>query len=367
MRIIFCGGGTAGHINPAIAVAQELSNQYADSEILFIGREGGKENRLIIDSGYKLKTIKIQGLKRKISIKNLKSLSYALRAKATAKRIIREFKPDVIFGTGGYVCWPVISAAHSLGIPCAIHESNISPGLTTRLVAKKCDLILLNHEKSKEYFNHPEKIRVVGNPLRMDFSTITRVSARKEMKLNPNEIMIVSFGGSIGAEKINETVMEVIKEYSTKEKNVRHIHATGARYYEAVKNSEYARGLNGCKILPYIDDMPRLLHSADIVISRCGAMTLSEISAVGVAAILIPSPNVSDNHQYKNAKYLSDMGGAILIEEKNLSKKVLISAICSLKSDENGRKKRAKIIKAQSIPNSAKLILKELISIQKGV
>lgn len=364
MRLLLCGGGTAGHTNPAIAVAEELKVSHPDSEILFIGREGGGENSLISKAGFNFRTLKIQGIKRSLSPDNLRRVRDAIKSVSQAKSIINDFRPDVILGTGGYVCWPVITAGRKMGIPTAIHESNITPGLTTKLLSKKCDLVFINRDVTKKHLSEKVKTITVGNPLRRDFKIISRREARKKLNINESEILILSFGGSIGAEKMNEVILNVIREYSSKEKDVKHIHAVGRRYYAEIK-AEKDR-YDGCRILPFIDDMPSVMRAADIVICRSGAMTLSEICEVGVASILIPSPNVTANHQYNNAKHLEDQGGAILIEEKSLSTSSLISAIKMLKNDKNGRKTRAKILKGLSTPNSSKTIVNELFLLKNG-
>ena len=366
MKVLFCGGGTAGHINPAIAVAEELINQDKNASILFIGREDGKENGLIIKAGFELKTIKIQGLKRSFSPENLKRITTAIKAKKKAEEIIREYRPDVILGTGGYVCWPVIIAGHKMGIPAVLHESNISPGLTTKLLCRKCKKILLGNKETEKLLNKNVETMVVGNPLRGAFGKISRNNARAKIGVRPEELLIVSFGGSIGAERINEVIMEIIEKHSSVKKEIKHIHATGERYF--LKNKEKAKEYqkNGCRILPFIEDMPTVLHAADIVICRSGAMTLAELSAVGVASILIPSPNVTDNHQYKNAKQLCDADAAVMIEEKNLSAETLEKLLIDIENDKNGRKTKAKNIKALSTPNSAKMIINELFALKKS-
>ena len=367
MKLLLCGGGTAGHVNPAIAVAEELKKRDKDAEILFIGRDGGKENELITRAGFKLKTIKIEGLRRSFTTDNIRRIITALKARSAAEKIIKSFNPDVILGTGGYVCWPVISAGKALGIPTAVHESNITPGMTTKLVSGKCDLILINHEKTKDYLGSKVRCVTVGNPLRQDFGRISRGEARKKMGLSNDEIFIVSFGGSIGAKQLNEVITEVMDEHSTKIKSIRHLHASGKRYYSEAEKKYIDKTYLGCRIVPYIDNMPTVLKAADIVICRCGAVTLSEISAVGVASILIPSPNVSGNHQFKNARHLADGEAAVLIEEKNLSKETLINQLFELENDENGRKNRAKIIKAYHKADAAKLIIDELYLLRNSL
>lgn len=366
MRILLCGGGTAGHINPGIAIAEEIRSEYPASEILFIGREGGFENELIRKSGFRYKTINIRGLRRSITIKNLKAICMAFKAKKKAKGIIEEFNPDVILGTGGYVCWPVISAGAEMGIPTAIHESNYVPGLTTKLLAKKCNKVFLHNEETKKYL--PAEVNTIetGTPLLMSFLKTSREEARKKLGVGEKEVFVVSFGGSIGSEKMNETIIEVMKNYSEKDRRIRHLHATGQQHFNLITKAYTPSPKSNCEILPYIDKMPTVLHAADIVICRCGAITLSELAAVGVASILIPSPNVSENHQFKNAKVLSDSDAAIMIEEQNLSFEELKNAIDKLKNDENGRKKRAKTINGFSKANAAKIIVKELSELKNG-
>ncbi len=366
MNVILTGGGTAGHVSPAIAVAEEIMIREPGAKILFIGREGGGENEAVRKAGIPLATLKIQGIRRKITLDNAKSVYYALRAFREARKIIQDFEPDVILGTGGYVCWPVIRAGQRLNIPTAIHESNATPGLTTRLLSKKCDKDLVNHSDTKQYLKKGCASVEVGNPLRRGFKKENRSEARKELALGQDDVFILSFGGSIGAQRLNEAVIGVMEEYSARESNVKHIHAVGKRYFESVKDSKFIKGACGCKIVDYIDNMPTLLSAADIVIARAGAMTISEIASVGVAAILIPSPNVSDNHQFKNAKKLSDEDAAVLIEEKNLTAESLKSAVKSLKNDKNARKNKAKNISHFSTPNSAKLIVNELKMLISG-
>jgi UDP-N-acetylglucosamine--N-acetylmuramyl-(pentapeptide) pyrophosphoryl-undecaprenol N-acetylglucosamine transferase len=359
MKLLLCGGGTAGHITPAIAIAEELKSTSPSSEVLFIGRENGNENNLIEKSGFSYKTIKVEGIKRSLSLDNVKRISNAIKSIKKAKEIIEEFNPDVILGTGGYVSWPVIMAGKKLGIKTAIHESNIIPGLTTRLLSKKCDIIFINKNETKTKINTKSKILTVGNPLRKNFLSLDRATARKKLGLEEKDFLIVSFGGSIGSEKLNEIIIDVIKNYSSKESDIKHIHAVGNRYKQMEILSKKTNG--GCKIVDFIEDMPKMMRAADLVICRCGAITLSEICEVGVTPILIPSPNVTDNHQYANGSHLSSLGGAILIEEKNLSTSELISTIKSVKNDKFGRKNRAKILQSIATPNSAKTIVKELV------
>ena len=365
MRILLTGGGTAGHINPAIAIAETVKEYDRNCEIMFVGRDGGSENRLVRSSGLKLSTLRIRGIERKLSVENIKSLFLAIKSVSNAKRIIKDFKPDIIIGTGGYVSFPCLRGGIALGIPTVIHESNVLPGLVTRFLAKKCSCVLVNMEGTKRYLPEKAEIHVVGNPLRRGFTEKSRDEARRELGLRKSDFFIISFGGSIGAERLNSTVIEVMKGYCARIPTVKHIHAVGARYYGELERCEpeLCRGVNGCKLVGYIDNMPTLLRAADLVISRCGAMTLSEISAVGRAAILVPSPNVADNHQYKNAKYLADGGAAVMIEERLLDAKTLQSEIHSLRTNSERRKSLSQRIKDFGKDNSSELILNVILDL----
>lgn len=363
MKILLCGGGSAGHISPAIAIAEAIKSKNKDTELLFVGREGGFENSAVVKAGIKLETVKIEGLKRKLTLENFKKIMLTLKATRSASKIINDFSPDAVVATGGYVSWPVLRAAQKMKIPTVIHESNVYPGLVTRLISKKCSLVLLNHKESREYLRQTGNTVVVGNPLRADFSKLSRRDARKEMKLKESDILIVSFGGSGGAGKLNEIITEVMKHTSSHTPGVHHIHATGKKYYTKSLSDELKKHGSGCTLLPYIDDMPQKLRAADIVICRSGAMTLSEIALVGVASILIPSPNVTDNHQYKNAKLLADNNACVLIEEKNLTEELLTGKLELLIKDADARKIMSERVKNFATKDAEKLAAKEITNL----
>ena len=310
--------------------------------------------------------LNVSGLDRKNPIKFIKAIKQAFDARQEAKRIIEEKKPDVVIGTGGYVCWPVISAAQDLGVKTAIHESNVYPGLATRLLCKDCDLILLNRKECQKYIKTKGKTVVVGNPLRKEFNTYTRADARRSLGLCDDDLFILSFGGSIGAKKMNEVMIDVMNEYSLRDEKIYHIHASGERYFDEAKKRADIGSTNRVKITPYINDMPKMMRAADIVISRSGASTLSELEAVGAAAILVPSPNVTGNHQLKNALHLKNAGAAIVIEEKEMTKEKIIVEISSLKSDKNARKKQAKNISRFSTKNCEKRIYEAIKLLTNG-
>ena len=366
MNIIFTGGGTAGHINPAIGVAQALSQ---NDKILFIGRSGGNENKLVEKEGFELKTLDIHGLERRLSLKNLKLPFKIIKSISEAKKIIDSFSPDIIFGTGGYASLPTLLAGISRKIPTVIHESNISPGLVTRLLQKRCDTVFINLDGARENLSKKARVRTVGIPLREGFYTECRDAARKSLGLSRNDFFILSFGGSGGSAKLNESAVGLMKCYSSTKGRIKHIHAVGEKYYATAlkENERLCRGVCGCKIVPYIENMPTHLYAADLVISRCGAITLAEIGKVGIASILIPSPNVTDNHQYKNAKYLEEQNAALMLEENNLNERTLIDAVRKLESDEETRIKLGRNISSVFPDNSAKMIVKELGYLTKRV
>ncbi len=335
MKILLCGGGTGGHITPALAIAEYFSEHYKDAELLFVERRGGAENAPIIEKGYKLCELEIAGIERKLSIKNFHNLLLAVKALRKSRRIIKETAPDAVIGTGGYVSWPVIRAAQLRKIPTYIHESNAAPGLVTKLLAAKCKTVFLNSEEALQGLKRKDNVELVGNPVRKAFLCTDRNFARKKLGVLPNEFFIISLGGSGGSAHINEVIVDMISNYSSKRRDIKHFHATGRKRFEAV--SKKFKKSSNVLIAPYFNDMPILLNACDVVISRSGAMTLAEITAAGAASILIPSPNVTGDHQLKNAKSLEKRRGAIIIEEKELNANILIQKIEELKSDTKKR------------------------------
>ncbi len=362
MKIIFCGGGTSGHINPALAIAEKIKNKLPNTEILFIGRDGGFENRAVKRAAIPLITLKIEGIPRKISLKTFKNIKLALDAKKEAAEIIKDFSPDAVVGTGGYVCWPVIKAANELNIPTLIHESNVYPGLVTKLLSPRCHKTLLNYEETKKHLKY-KSCSVVGNPIRSDFSNLSRSHARSSLGLKENDIFILSFGGSGGAERLNEVLVSLMQKSIKNTNGVFHIHATGNKYYDRYKSIDLKESNERCKILPFIDDMPKFMAAADIVIARSGAATISEIALVGASSILIPSPHVTNNHQYKNAKLLSDSSSCILIEESDLTEELLRGKIELLLKDRELRKSIGKRVKAFANPRAGEQAASEIVEL----
>lgn len=370
MRVIVTGGGTSGHVNPALAIANTIKKNIPDSEIIYVGTKRGIENKLAPREGYKVYHVEVQGIKRSLSLSNIKSLYLAVTSPIKAKKIIKEFKPDVVIGTGGYVCWPVMKAASDMKIPTVLHESNSIPGVAIRMLAKYVDRIFVNFESTVQKFpeEYRHKVMRVGNPLRPDFLKLDYNEARKDLGIDGKyEKFILSCGGSMGAEKINEAVLNLMKNYTSKHPEILHLHATGAIEYEASMNMYKEYGLNkfeNIKVLEYIYDMPVQMAAADLVINRAGAMTLSELAMMKKAAILIPSPNVTDNHQYKNAHELEKASAAALIEEANLTDTCLENAVDNILFGTLGDNMRENIGKF-ACKNAEKLIYNDILRLVK--
>lgn len=333
MRILISGGGTSGHINPAIAIANDMCGRNKNIQAAFAGTEKGIESKLVPREGYKLYYLKVKGFKRKFSFENIDALIKAFTSQIAAKKIIKDFKPDIVIGTGGYVSWPVLSAAAKLKIPTVIHEQNAFPGVTTKMLAKVVDRVMISFEESRKYFKDEEKLIYTGLPVKNEFFNVDYKQAKKE--LSPGKSMILSVGGSMGAHKINEVMIDFMDKFS-KNKNVTHYHATGSLGYKEFSKLFKSKGLNAYNNLflsEYIFDIHKYYAAADIIICRAGAATLTELAVLKKPAILIPSPYVTENHQYKNAVALEKAGAAIVIEEKDLTAELLMEKVNELVSD----------------------------------
>lgn len=372
MNILMTGGGTGGHINPALAIAATVKKHDERAEIAFVGTKKGMENRLVPREGYEVHHIEIQGLSRSLSPKNIKTLYLTLTAPSKAKKLLKRIKPDLVVGTGGYVCYPLVRAACSLGIPTALHESNAQPGLAVKMLASKCDVVFTNFEVTGELLGDKCKGKIVnvGNPYREGSITYTKKAARKQLGYG-DERIVLSCGGSLGAKTLNDCIVKYASNYLKNKNNTLLIHASGAKNYECVKEQYAEHGLDrleNIELLDYIYDMPARMAAADVIICRCGAMTLSELALTGKPAILIPSPNVTDDHQYKNGKVLADAGAAVLIRENELNEDVLNEQIERILSDADGYNKMVRAMKAFAHPDANEKIysvLKELVENKK--
>ena len=358
MNVLFCGGGTVGHISPALAIAKQFIKRDPGCKVAFVGRAGGRENEIITKSGYELHEIHAQGLIRKFTLKNAKAIKSVFTAEKEAREIIESFKPDAVIGTGGYVSFPVIRAARKLGIPTAIHESNSTLGLSSKILARGCDAVFLGTRSKTKLKN----AIYTGNPVREEFYKTTRREARFRLGIPNEAFFILSVGGSLGAEALNRACIKMMRTLSAEKSQAFHFHSTGARYFEKAKAiyPEFCGKDPKMKILPYIEDMPTHFAAADLVISRCGAMTLSEIAASGVPSILIPSPNVSANHQMKNALYFVEMGAGVIINESDLSESTLLSATKKLMNDDDELKLMRTRARKLSSDDAAQKIVKDI-------
>lgn len=341
LKILFACGGTAGHINPAIAIASYIQKRHQTANIVFVGNPNGMEANLVKKAGYAFMPIEILGFERKISIRHLKHNIKAVKLLATAtgkaEKILRDFSPDIVIGTGGYVSGPVLRKASIMGIKTITHESNAFPGITTKLLAKYVDKILINTITTKQHLKNNEKCIVTGNPVRENILFMDVKKSKEELQIG-DRICILSFGGSNGATQINRVIASVI-EWHHKGDGIHHIHATGkhsADMFEQILREKSVEISNNphIDIREYIHDMDRCLAAADLVICRAGAMTLIELQTTGKASILIPSPNVSENHQYHNAMELVNLGAARVIEEKDLTEEKLIQVISEIINDK---------------------------------
>ncbi|MBQ8275557.1 MAG: undecaprenyldiphospho-muramoylpentapeptide beta-N-acetylglucosaminyltransferase [Clostridia bacterium] len=363
MRVLMTGGGTGGHVNPAIAIANTIKQNDPSAEIAFVGTSRGIENKLVPAAGYPLYHVEVRGFRRSLSPANLKAAWLAFVSPIRAKKLIAEFKPDIVVGTGGYACWPVLVAASRMGIPTAVHESNALPGVTVRRLQAYVDRIMLNFAESADRLDAKEKLMVVGNPLRGQFGTLNRDSAREKLGIVGYRRMILSCGGSMGAEPVNDAMLALMRDYGLQHPDVLHLHATGALEYEAAKEKFKAYGLEGkdnLRLVEYIYDMPEQMAAADLVVNRAGAMTLSELAVQRKACLLIPSPYVAANHQYKNAKVLSDAGAALLIEEKDLTPERVAAEVGSLLEDDTRRAAMEQAISAFARTDANKVIYEEI-------
>ena len=361
MNIIFTCGGTGGHINPAIAVANIWKERYPDSNILFIGAKDRMEEELVPKAGYKLHTIPASGMSRERSwngVKhNVQAISYVLQAVKECKKVIREFKADVVVGTGGYASFPALLAATKLKVPTCVHEANAMPGLTTRMIADRVDRVLTCFPESAKHYRHPEKVETVGMPVRKEFIYTKKADARKELGLDERPLIVSAFG-SQGAKAMNEAVADLFKLEKEAGYPFQHIHATGSYGWDWMPQRVRNFGVDpsekkGITMQEYIYNMPTIMAAADIFISRAGASSCNEIAASGTPCILIPSPNVTDNHQEKNARALSDKGAAVLILESECTAQRLMDEIKALLDSDLRQQQMTAALQKMSVPDSA--------------
>lgn len=367
MKAIIAAAGTGGHINPALAIANKIKQEEPNSEIIFVGTDRGLENDLIPRAGYDLKRIEAYGFNRKISLDNVKKMYKTFKSIGQAKKIIQDFKPDIMIGTGGYICLPVALAASKLNVPIVLHESNAFPGVAIKMLSKKASAILVGFEDAKKRIKNAENVVVVGNPSKVkeiSFTNSQKEKILKEIGLTDIEKPIVLvFGGSQGAQKINESFINIISKKINEKYQI--IWATGPNQYEIIKAKLQSLNINidnisNVKILPYIYNMEEVMNCVDLVVSRSGAMTITEISIVGKPSIFIPFPYATENHQEYNAKVLEKVGAAKIILDADLDFNILNSTINEIISDKEKMCRMSENAHAVEIKNVEDKIYVEL-------
>ena len=373
MNVIFTCGGTGGHINPAIAVANVLKERYPDCNILFVGAKGHMEEKLVPAAGYELKTFPASGMSRKLNLKgikqNLTAVSNVVGAINGCKKIIRSFRPDVIIGTGGYASFPALMAGKMMGVPTCVHEANAMPGLTTRMAAAWADRVLICFPESAKHYKHPEKAEAVGMPVRREFIYTEKAAARAELGLDSRPLIVSTFG-SQGARVMNLAMAEFMKLEQDNGFPYQHIHGVGSYGWEWFPERAKELGVDiaensALDVREYIYNMPTVMAAADVIISRAGASSCNEIAASGTPCVLIPSPNVTDNHQEKNARAIANKGGAVVMLEKDCSAQNLYELVEQILSDDQRQKEMSAALRSACVLDSAERIcdiLEELAS-----
>lgn len=332
MRVIVTGGGSGGHIYPAIAIADKIKEKEPDAEILYMGNDLGLEKDIVPGTGYPLELVTARWLDRKSVIELALTGMVTARGVLQALKIMRKFKPDVVIGTGGFVCVPVVFAGHLYGAKCYLHEQNAYPGVANRVLEKFVDKVFLGFPDAAEFFKEPKKHVNAGNPVRERFYNVDKTAARERLGIPKDDFVIFSFGGSQGAEKINEVGFDLMEAVNG-HKGVTYIFGTGSQYYDEILDKAKDKDIEiqpNIMVKSYINDIQYYLGAADLIISRAGALSVAESTVCGRALLLIPSPNVTGNHQYYNAKSVADHGGAILLEEKDLTSEKLIAEVMRL-------------------------------------
>lgn len=359
MRVIIAAAGTGGHINPGIAIANEIKKHHKDADITFIGTKRGLENDLVPRAGYKLKIIEAYGIKRKISLQNLKNACKTLKSYSTAKKIIKEIKPDLIIGTGGYICGPVLSGGVKLNIPTLVHESNAFPGVAVKVLSKKVNTVLAGFEDTKKRLPKAKKVVVTGTPTKVEkinLSNEQKENLRKQFNITNNLPIVIVFGGSQGAESINKCLIEIINNKMNKQYQI--IWAVGKNNYEQVKKDikvEY-----NASIVPYIYNMDEVMNFADLAVTRSGAMTITEVAKCGKPAIFIPYPFATENHQEYNARVLVNANAAKIILDKDLESNKLNKEINEIIKDEHKLEQMGKNAEKTAIKNVEEKIYEEI-------
>jgi len=372
-RVIFTCGGTAGHVNPAIALAQLALEKNPQAQVLFVGAERGLEKDLVPKAGYDFQTVHISSFHRSFKpaeIKhNLISVGNLIRAPGEARAILRAFRPDAVVGTGGYASYPLVKAAAKMRIPTAVHESNAVPGLTTQMLETYADRIMVGFESCRKHYRRPEKVVVTGTPVRGDFFSLTKPEAKRVLGVDDGRPLIVSFWGSLGASGMNRQMADFLALEAGKQP-FHHIHGAGKPGFPMVRELLREKGVDleaspALQLREYIYDMAPVMRAADLVICRAGASTISELTALGTPALVVPSPYVTNNHQEKNARALEEAGGAAVLLEPSCSGQALFQAACGILHDESRLRSMEEAMARLGIRDAAERIYQTVEAIQK--
>lgn len=362
LKYLITGGGTGGHINPALAIANEIKRIHPDADILYIGTKDGMEADLVPRAGFKFKTIRVKWLPRKFGKKTFIAVRELAHGFMEARRILKEFKPDVVVGTGGYVSFPVVYLARKMKIPALIHEQNAFPGITNKVLGRYVNTVAITFDDAKKYFKHPERIVKTGNPIRKEILDVKKVYAYDKLNIDPNRPFVLSFGGSSGQWKLNKKIHDVLKEYK-EEDNMQIIHVTGKKMYDEFMERLKEENVvlhEDIRILPFLYEVPEALTIADLVITSAGAITLAEIAAIGVPAILIPKAYTAENHQEYNARSFEQKGAAEVLLEKDLTGESLKDILYSTIKDKEKLKSMSVNSKKMGNIEATSFIVKEV-------
>lgn len=370
MKILFTCGGTAGHINPAVALAKLFQQRVEDCQILFVGAKGGMEERLVPREGFALETVTISSFWRSLSPSairhNLRTLRNLSVSQKEAQRILDGFQPDLVVGTGGYASYPVVKEAARRGIPTAVHDSNAVPGLTTQRLAQVADRVMVGYEDSRQHYSHPDRVVVTGTPIRGAFFELTRQQARQALGIQDDRPLVLSYWGSLGADVMNGYMVDYFRLAAGEGAPFHHIHGAGRNYRTMLAALKDVKLPPELQLREYIYNMPTVMVAADLVLCRGGASTLSELTAIGKPAIIVPSPNVTNHHQEKNANVLARQGGAVVLLEPVCSGETLYKTTKELLADPPRREAMGKAMAAVGIPQAAEKIYETLVDLVKG-
>ncbi|MCM3784425.1 undecaprenyldiphospho-muramoylpentapeptide beta-N-acetylglucosaminyltransferase [Neobacillus mesonae] len=367
MRVVLTGGGTGGHIYPAVAVARQLESEDQDTAFLYIGGKRGLESKLVPQEEIPFESIDITGFRRKLSLDNVKTVIRFLQGVRTSKKLLREFKPDVVVGTGGYVCGPVVYAAAKLGIPSIIHEQNAIPGLTNKFLSRYVDTVAVSFEGSEKAFPGAKNVIYTGNPRATTVQHASRERGFASLGVPIGSKVVLVVGGSRGAKAINDAMIQMAESIAQL-KDVQMIYVTGDSYYESTLQAVKERlGSipSHLHILPYVSNMPEVLAATSLIVNRAGASFLAEITSLGIPSILIPSPNVTNNHQEANARTLENAGAARMLLEKDMSGESLYKSIAAIMADEGLQRSMSSASKKLGKPDSAAILTAEMKRISR--